>query len=76
MPLTALDLRPGPASSVPNVLCLPEACPNHGKSRFSRSIKTVLEPNSSTLFMKHRRAELNRSFQPRFLSSPTVIENP
>jgi hypothetical protein len=76
MPLIALDLRSDPASSVPNVLYLPEACPNHGKSRFSWVIEPVLDPNFSTLFMKHRRKEPNQSSQPRFLSSPTMIENP
>lgn len=76
MPLTALDVRPGPASSVPNVPYLPEACPNHEKSPFSWVIDPVLEHNFSVLFMKHRRKEPNRSSQPRFLSSPAMIENP
>ena len=76
MPLIALDLRSGLAPSVPNVLCLPEACPNHGKSHFSRLIEPVLASNFSTLFIMHRRAEPNRGCQPRFLSSSTMIENP
>jgi len=75
MPLIALDLRSGLASSVPNVLYLPEACPNHGKSRVSRLIEPVLAPNFSTLLSMHHRAEPNRGCQPRFLSSSTMIEN-
>ena len=75
MSLIALDLRPGPASSVPNVLCLPEDCPNHGKPLFPAVIEPVLERYFSSFFMSHRRKEPNLSSQRRFLPSPTMIEN-
>jgi hypothetical protein len=76
MLLIVHDLRYCPASSVPNVLYLPEACPNHGKSPFSWVIEPVFDRNFSTIFMTHRRKEPNLSSQPRLLPSPTMIENP
>jgi hypothetical protein len=75
MSLIALDLRPGPASSVPNVLCLPEACPDHGKPLFPPVIEPVLERYFSSFFMSHHRLQQNPSSQRRFLPSPTMIEN-
>ena len=76
MPQIALDLRPDSASSVPNVLCLPEACPNHGKSLFSLVIEPLLERYTSTNSMTHRRTEPNLSSHLRLLPSLTMIENP
>jgi hypothetical protein len=76
MQLIALNLRPGPASSVPNVLHLPEVCPNHGKSLFPLVIEPPLERYPSTNSMTHRRTEPNLSSQLRLLPSLTMIENP
>ncbi len=76
MHLIALELRCSPVSFASSVLCLPEACPNHGKSHSSRVIDPVLKRNFPTIFMTHRQAVPNLSFQPRFLSSPTMIGNP
>ncbi len=76
MHLIALELRCRPVSFASSVLCLPEACPNHGKSHSSQVIDPVLKHNFPTIFMTNRRAVQNLSSQPRFLSSPTTIGNP
>jgi hypothetical protein len=76
MPLIALDPRLCPAALVSNVLALPEVCPDQGKLPFSLLIEPVLERDFSSIFANHRQAEPNLSSQPRFLPSPTMIENP
>jgi hypothetical protein len=76
MPLIALELRRSPASFARNTQCRPEVCPDHEKLLFSRLIDPILERYFYSFFMNHHQMQPNLSSEPRFLPSPTTIENP